>query len=95
MRTYATLLELVIDTGATLVEEKFEPEAFGSVCACFSAWNGTQFRLVWDGKENVGFLQSLDATGTWQNEAPFVRERMDGGFSHRPEFTETLNRMAG
>ena len=94
MRTYTSLRDLIVNTGATLVEEKFQPEVFGSARVLFSARDGTQFRLVWDGKECCEFLQSLNANGAWGDEIPFVRERMGGEFSNLPEFTETAKLLA-
>jgi hypothetical protein len=58
---YTSLRELLRGVGATLVEDQLNPEVFGSAYAVFVGRSGARFRLVWDGKESCGFLQSHGA----------------------------------
>ncbi|MFO7690717.1 MAG: hypothetical protein R6W83_09240 [Cryobacterium sp.] len=94
MRTYSSIREVVRGTGATLVEEHLHPEAFGSAYGVFVGRAGARFRLVWDGKEGLGFLQLLVAPDEWKNQGPTVRERVGSKFSNLPQFLATAESLA-
>lgn len=58
----------------------------------FAGHNGTQFRLVWDGKEGYGFLQSSKALNLWEDIGTYV-----SGVSNpkAPKFVELLSIAKG
>lgn len=89
MGSYKALRELVADAGASLVEEHLHPESFGSAYCVFRGAAGGRFRLVWDGKETCGFLESSIGGDEWKLEGPIVRERIGAKFSNLPEFLAT------
>jgi hypothetical protein len=89
VRAYTSLREIVRGAGGTLVEEHLNPEIFGSAYAIFVGRSGEQFRLVWDGKESCGFLQTQASSEEWKDQSPIVRERLGGKFSNLPEFLTT------
>lgn len=74
MHEYDVLRELVKSTSATLVEEHLNPDVFGSAYAVFSSAQGGYFRLVWDGKDGCGFLQSYRGGSHWEATGPVVPE---------------------
>ena len=92
MRAYSSLREIVRGTGALLVEERLNSEAFGSAYAIFSG-RGPRFRLVWDGKEGYGLLQAEAPAGEWTDQGPLVREHSGGSFSDMPSFLATAERL--
>lgn len=75
------------------MEEHLHPEVFGSAYAIFASHTGARFRLVWDGKESCGFLQSNSSGDEWKNEGPLVRERVGSTFSNLPEFLAMADRL--
>jgi hypothetical protein len=93
MHAYTTLRELVKGVGATLVEEQLNPEVFGSAYGVFVGRSGASFRLVWDGKDSCGFLQSLTAGGEWEDKGPLVRERTRSDFTNLREFLATAEAL--
>jgi hypothetical protein len=72
MHEYIVIRDAIKTLGASVVEEHLHPESFGSAYCIFEGSDGLRFRLVWDGKEGYGFLQSLKQNNTWQDAGPFV-----------------------
>lgn len=72
MDAYEALKEILLDGGLTVVQEQRHPEAFGSAWAVFEA-RGRKVRLVWDGKDGWGFVQTEGADpGEWIDHGPRV-----------------------
>lgn len=88
MREYTVIKDAIKNLGATIIEEHLHPEVFGSAYCIFAGNNGTQFRLVWDGKEGYGLLQSAKTSDTWTDVGPHV-----SGVSNpnAPKFVEFLS----
>jgi hypothetical protein len=88
MREYSVIRNAIQNLGASVIEEHLHPEVFGSAYCIFAGHDDTQFRLVWDGKEGYGLLQSLKSPGTWEDVGPHV-----SGVSNpnAPKFIELLS----
>lgn len=88
MREYSIIRDAIQNLGAAVIEEHLHPEVFGSAYCIFAGHNGTQFRLVWDGKEGYGFLQSAKSPDLWEDIGPYV-----AGVSNpkAPKFVELLS----
>lgn len=88
MHEYSTIRDAIKSLGATVAEEHLQPEFFGSAYCVFNANQNSQFRLVWDGKEGYGFLQSATSPEHWQDISPHV-----SGVSNpqAPKFVELLS----
>jgi len=67
MRDYIVLREEIMRLGASLIEEHLHPESFGSAYAVLQGIGGQRFRLIWDGKEGYGFLESSGPGDTWHD----------------------------
>jgi len=66
MNPYTFLKSIVEELGFTPKEEELHPEVFGSAWVIY-ATQSAQLRLVWDGKDGVGFLECRShATGKWE-----------------------------
>jgi hypothetical protein len=74
MREYTVIRDEVSKLGATLVEEHLHPQSFGSAYCVFAGRTGKQFRFVWDGKEEYGFLEFPSGDGSWSHTKPFVND---------------------
>jgi hypothetical protein len=60
-----------------LVEEKCYPDSFDSAYGDFTAKDGSTFRLVWDGTQGCGYLQSMTADKLWKDLSPMVMDVSD------------------
>ena len=77
--------------GYRIMEEKYHPAVFGSRLAVWS--NGsTSIRLLWDGKDEVFYLQTLnrlrkDWTDAWEDvsDAAFDPKQPDQSYIHSIE----------
>jgi hypothetical protein len=58
--------------GAEVIEEQLHPEHFGNAQCVLAAQNQPPFKLVWDGKQGVGFLQVKNTVGVWTDIGPCV-----------------------
>jgi hypothetical protein len=74
MKSYETLRDAVLQLGAVLTSENLYPETNQSGFCDFSAKDGSIFRLVWDGTEGCGYLQSMTADKLWKDLSPMVME---------------------
>ena len=74
MTAYETLRDAVQNLGAILVEEKLYPDSFDSAFGDFTAKDGSTFRLVWDGTDGCGYLQSMTADKLWKDLSPLVMD---------------------
>ncbi|TXI47536.1 hypothetical protein [Methylophilus sp.] len=89
MREYSTIRDAIKSLGATVAEEHLQPEFFGGSAYCvFNANQGSQFRLVWDGKEGYGFLQSATSPEQWQDIGPHLSGVAN---PQAPKFVELLS----
>lgn len=61
----AALIQSLEKAGLSQAEEKISPEVFSSAYAVFSGKN-LNYRIVWDGKDGCGYIQSLEKEG-WVN----------------------------
>lgn len=77
MTEYETLRSAVQNFGAVLTEEKLYPDSFDSAYADFTAKDGSTFRLVWDGTQGCGYLQSMTAEKLWKDLSPMVLDVSD------------------
>ena len=77
MTEYETLRQAVQNLGAIMAEEKRYPESFNSAFCDFTAKDGSMFRLVWDGTQGCGYLQSMTADKLWKDLAPMVMDVSD------------------
>jgi hypothetical protein len=74
MHPYTFLKSIVEEFGFTPKEEEFCPDVFGSAWVIY-ATRSAQLRLVWDGKDGVGFLDSRsDATSRWETISEVMTE---------------------
>jgi hypothetical protein len=91
MREYAVIRDAIKELGAPVTEEHLHPEVFGSAYCVFEGKNHSHFRLVWDGKEGYGFLQSAKSVGLWQEVGPHV----SGTSGNNSKLTELLSIAKG
>lgn len=77
MTEYETLRNAVQNLGAVLVEEKRYPDSFDSAFGDFTAKDGSSFRLVWDGTQGCGYLQSMTTDKLWKDLSPLVMDVSD------------------
>jgi hypothetical protein len=77
MKSYETLRNAVVQLGAVLTDEKRYPETFDSGFCDFAAKDGSTFRLVWDGTQGCGYLQSITAEQLWKDLSPMVMDVSD------------------
>ena len=77
MKSYETLRNAVVQLGAVLTDEKLYPETSDSGFCDFAAKDGSTFRLVWDGTEGCGYLQSMTADKLWKDLSPMVMDVSD------------------
>jgi hypothetical protein len=95
MRSYRLLRELVVDCGATLVEEHPATKPDSCAYAVFVGRTETLFRLCWDKKERYGGLQVLEADGLWTDLGLGVRKSKTLPYTHLHAFVVTAERLAG
>lgn len=77
MTEYEILRNTLQNLGAILIEEKLYPESFDSAFGDFTAKDGSTFRLVWDGTQGCGYLQSMTAEKLWKDLSPMVLDVSD------------------
>lgn len=87
MREYSAIRDAIQKLGASVTEEHLHPEVFGSAYCIFEGENHSHFRLVWDGKEGYGFLQSKKPAGLWEDIGPHV----SGTSGDNSKFVELLS----
>ena len=91
MHEYSVIRDAIQNLGASVTDEYLHPEHFGSAYCVFGGGNQSHFRLVWDGKEGYGFLQSEKSTGLWKDIGPHV----SGTSSQNSKFAELLSIARG
>lgn len=91
MPEYAVIRDAIKELGASVTEEHLHPEAFVSTYCIFEGANHSHFRLVWDGKEGYGFLQSAKSADFWEDIGPYV----SGTSSQNSKFAELLSIAKG
>jgi hypothetical protein len=77
MKSYEILRNAVVQLGAVLTDEKLYPETSESGFCDFVAKDGSTFRMVWDGTQGCGYLQSMTADKLWQDLSPMVMDVSD------------------
>ncbi len=77
MTEYEILRNTLQNLGAVLTEEKLYPDSFDSAYGDFNAKDGSTFRLVWDGTQGCGYLQSMTADKLWKDLSPMVLDVSD------------------
>ena len=77
MTEYEILRNTVQNLGAVLTEEKLYPDSFNSAYGDFTAKDGSTFRLVWDGTQGCGYLQSMTSDKLWKDLSPMVLDVSD------------------
>ena len=77
MKSYEILRNAVVQLGAVLTNEKLYPETSESGFCDFAAKDGSTFRLVWDGTQGCGYLQSMTADKLWKDLSPMVMDVSD------------------
>jgi hypothetical protein len=77
MTEYEILRNVLLNLGAVLTDEKLYPDSFDSAFGDFSAKDGSTFRLVWDGTQGCGYLQSMTADKLWKDLSPMVLDVSD------------------
>ena len=77
MKSYEILRNAVVQLGAVLTDEKLYPETSESGFCDFTAKDGSTFRLVWDGTQGCGYLQSMTADKLWKDLSPMVLDVSD------------------
>ena len=77
MTEYEILRNALQNLGAVLDEEKRYPDSFDSVFGDFIAKDGSTFRLVWDGTQGCGYLQSMTPDKLWKDLSPLVMDVSD------------------
>jgi hypothetical protein len=77
MKSYEILRNAVVQLGAVLTDEKLYPETSESGFCDFAAKDGSTFRLVWDGAQGCGYLQSMTADKLWKDLSPMVMDVSD------------------
>ena len=74
----AALIESLENAGLSQSDEKLHPDVFGSAYSEFLG-KGLAYRIVWDGKEGCGYIQSLEK-GDWVNLKAFAPETEHAAF---------------
>ena len=77
MKSYEILRNAVVQLGAVLTDEKLYPETSESGFCDFTAKDGSTFRLVWDGTQGCGYLQSMTTDKLWKDLSPMVLDVSD------------------
>ena len=77
MTEYEILRNTIQNLGAVLTDEKLYPDSFDSAYGDFTAKDGSSFRLVWDGTQGCGYLQSMTADKLWKDLSPMVLDVSD------------------
>jgi hypothetical protein len=77
MTEYEILRNVLQNLGAVLTDEKLYPDSFDSAYGDFTAKDGSTFRLVWDGTQGCGYLQSMTADKLWKDQSPMVMDVSD------------------
>jgi hypothetical protein len=59
--------------------EEVRPDIFGSI---HSLWRklGVSVRLIWDGKEGMGYAQVSQTKGEWKDIKPYIPEGTESDF---------------
>lgn len=91
MREYSVIRDAIQKLGASVIDEHLHPENFGSAYCIFGGGNPSHFRLVWDGKEGYGFLQSEKSAGLWKDIGPYISDTS----SQSSKFAELLSIAKG
>lgn len=73
MHPFCILQEIVVTAGGKLVRENLDADVFGSYWAIYMG-NSRELRLVWDGKDGWGILQSQRTPSSWIDVEPIVVE---------------------
>lgn len=77
MTEYEILRNTLQNLGAILTEEKLYPDSFDSAFGDFTAKDGSTFRLVWDGNDGCGYLQTMTTEKLWKDLSPMVLDVSD------------------
>jgi hypothetical protein len=77
MTEYEILRKVIQNLGAVLTDEKLYPDSFDSAYGDFTAKDGSSFRLVWDGTQGCGYLQSMTTEKLWKDLSPMVLDVSD------------------
>ena len=77
MKSYEILRNAVVQLGAVFTNEKLYPETNDSGFCDFAAKDGSTFRLVWDGTQGCGYLQSMTTDKLWKDLSPMVMDVSD------------------
>ena len=72
MHPYTMLKDMLAALGAHETSEDLHPDVFGSYFATYDNY-GHPIRLIWDGKDGWGFVQSYQS-GEWINTTDFMTE---------------------
>ena len=92
MREYEAIRDVVLKAGGLLQEEHVTADHFGSAYAVFGR-DGSRFRVVWDGKEEYGLIQTETENSGWKDRHPIVRKRFGGNLSEIEEFTTLAKQL--
>ena len=74
----AALSKTLERAGLSLSDEELHPDVFGSAHSEYLG-NGLAYRLIWDGKDGCGYIQSLEK-GAWVNLKAFAPESEHNAF---------------
>ena len=73
MHPLTMLQDIVESLGVEMLEYDFRSDLFGSGFVVYSK-HGQSVRIVWDGKDGWGFLQTLAPDGFWSDASPLLTE---------------------
>jgi hypothetical protein len=89
-RIAESLLTGLANTGLRKLEEQWDPESFGSGVIVLGR-STPELRLVWDGKDEWAWLQTLNSSGAWVDASGPMRK---GDFPFGVPDAAKLDQMA-
>ena len=93
MKSYEILRNAVVQLGAVLTDEKLYPETSESGFCDFAAKDGSTFRLVWDGTQGCGYLQSMTTDKLWKDLSPMVMDVSDDNEEHMVKWLKLAKKL--
>jgi hypothetical protein len=91
-RPYRVLKSILEQLGITPYKEELHPNAFESAYSVYKV-SGEELRLVWDGKDGVGFLEH-GAGQHWEMISPYLSRADIENPDKVGEFREAVQRFA-
>ncbi len=63
----------------SMIEEEYHPDSFGSAYSTYTDRQKCTYRIIWDGKDGAGYVQTREET-SWTDICPSIPESSTSNF---------------